>query len=218
MTNNTEKKDKLNSFSVGLGLLDYINPIFYTITTFTIARNMFGKMNLPIFILYCLGALCSLVAGFTIPTVKVLVGLGKFEFKMPVNLVFYTNAGILLSGLMLFGHVLNVKPLIMLCILALVVLGLFAILKKGGKFNTVAVLCGAAGYLMFYICMIIMNVINANIVPVCLFAAAICLFVFLVLIGIKSNLMNPKVHWVIEASNVICQFLVALGTILSFVR
>ena len=35
-------------------------------------------------------------------------------------------------------------------------------------------------------------------------------------IGIKANLKNPKVHWVIEISNVICQGLVALGTFLLF--
>ena len=35
-------------------------------------------------------------------------------------------------------------------------------------------------------------------------------------IGIKANLKNPKVHWIIEISNVICQFLVAFGTIILF--
>jgi hypothetical protein len=35
-------------------------------------------------------------------------------------------------------------------------------------------------------------------------------------IGIKADLKNPKVHWVIEISNVLCQFLVAMSTILLF--
>lgn len=35
-------------------------------------------------------------------------------------------------------------------------------------------------------------------------------------IGIKVNLKNPKVHWVIEISNVVCQLLVAIGTVFLF--
>ena len=50
-----------------------------------------------------------------------------------------------------------------------------------------------------------------------MYAIAILLFVMLCGIGIKANLKNPKVHWVIEMSNVLCQFLVAAATILLFV-
>ena len=35
-------------------------------------------------------------------------------------------------------------------------------------------------------------------------------------IGIKADLKDPKVHWVIEISNVICQFLVAAATVTLF--
>ena len=40
------------------------------------------------------------------------------------------------------------------------------------------------------------------------------LFVMLCGIGIKANLKDPKVHWVIEASNVVCQMLVAAATLI----
>jgi len=33
-------------------------------------------------------------------------------------------------------------------------------------------------------------------------------------IGIKANLKNPKTHWIIESSNILCQLLVAVGTLL----
>jgi len=42
------------------------------------------------------------------------------------------------------------------------------------------------------------------------------LFIMLCGIGIKADLKNPKVHWVIEISNVVCQGLVAVATVLLF--
>ena len=90
-------KDKFNKFSVPLGLLDYINPIFYTVTTTTIITNLEMKMGFKVF--FIIGMIISLIFGYTIPTIKILVGLGKIKFKMPVNLVFFVNFGIFISGL-----------------------------------------------------------------------------------------------------------------------
>ena len=90
MKKNIEKK--LSKFSVPLGLVDYINPIFYGITTFTIIKNMNNVMSLPSYIFFIVGAVISLIFGLTIPTVKVLVGTGKIKFKMPVNFVFFVNS------------------------------------------------------------------------------------------------------------------------------
>ena len=204
----------VGKFSVGLGLFDYINPILYGITAITIITNMHGIMSTPLFWLYVVGAVLSLAFGLTIPTVKLIVGLGKMQFKMPVNLVSYVNTGILLSGIALASHVIGIKPLT----LALVLLGFAAVIGflwyKTGKFNTVAVLIGAVGYLMIYASLITLSVRSGMILPVVLYALAICLFVFLCLVGILSNLKNAKVHWVIEISNVVCQFSVALATVI----
>lgn len=212
----TAKTDKMNSFSVALGLFDYINPIFYTVTSMTILKNMKGVMSTPIFIMFLLGAVLSLIFGFTIPTVKFIVGLGKMDFKMPVNLVFYVNTGILISGLALFFTVTKISPVVLIIILAAIVAILVSIKAKGGKFNTVAVLAGAAGYLLIYISMILYSLSVGSILSVVLYGFAICLFVFLVLVGCKADLMNPKVHWVIEITNVVCQITVAIATILAF--
>lgn len=202
----------IGKFSVALGLFDYINPIFYSITVITILVKMFGAMSTPIYALFALGAVISLIFGFSIPTVKLIVGLGKMQFKMPVNLVSFVNTGILLSGIALVSHVVGVRlptlAVILLC--AAAVIGF--LWYKTGKFNTVAVLIGAVGYLMIYASMITLSIRSGAVLPVVLYAIAICLFVFLCLVGILSNLKNAKVHWVIEISNVICQFSVALAT------
>ena len=214
MRGNENETGIIGHFSVALGLFDYINPIFYGITVITILIKLFGFMSMPTYILFAAGAVLSLIFGLSIPTVKLIVGLGKMQFRMPVNLVSFVNTGILLSGIALASHVIGIKPLT----LALVLLGFAAVIGflwyKTGKFNTVAVLIGAVGYLMIYVSLIALSVRAGVVFPIVLYALAICLFVFLCLVGILSNLKNAKVHWVIEISNVICQFSVALATVL----
>jgi hypothetical protein len=56
------------------------------------------------------------------------------------------------------------------------------------------------------------------IVPVILYGMAIGLFAMLCGIGIRADLKNPKVHWVIEGSNVLCQLFVAIATLILFSR
>lgn len=206
----------MNHFSVALGLFDYINPIFYGITAFTLAKNMHGTMQPAVFALFLIGAVISLIFGLTIPTVKLIVGLGIMQFKMPVNLVFYVNSGILLSGMMLFYTVISPKPAVFAAILLLVVCALGLLYRKTKKFNTVAVLTGAVGYLMIYATMLTLCLRTGHIPSVVLYGLAIVLFVFLCLIGIKANLKDARVHWVIEISNVLCQCSVAVATILAF--
>lgn len=205
---------KLNEFSVALGLFDFINPIFYCVTTVTILGYMFDKMNKSLFIIYVIGALLSMIFGLAIPTVKIIVGLGVMKFKMPVNLVLLVNTGIFISGMSLFANVYKVKLVIMLIIIA-IALGLFAtIYMKNKKLNTVAVLIGMVGYLMIYCSLITMAISIHKIVSIIMYAIAIILFIYLVLVGCCSDLKKAKVHWAIEISNVICQGLVAISTLL----
>ena len=208
---------RFSRFSVPLGLLDYINPILYSITMVTITRRLFSVMGHPSNVIFLIGAIISVFFGLIIPTGKVLVGLGVIKFKMPVSLVFSVNTGILISGLMLLKFVMNLQPVL----LALLILGIVAVLvlmyKKSRKVNTIAVLTGAVGYLLLYISLITQSIRKPAALPIIMYAIAILLFVMLCGIGIKANLKNPKVHWVIEISNVFCQFLVAVATILLFV-
>ena len=205
---------KLNKFSVSLGLLDYINPILYTITAITIIKNI--NMTSPYSTILIIGAIISIVFGFIIPTGKILVGLNIIKFRMPVILVLMVNIGLLLTGTMLIKHTIDLTLLFLLIILLSVACILYFIYDKNKKLNTIAVLIGAAGYLFIYTSLIIMSIIDGIILPIFLYAIAIILFVMLCGIGIKANLKNPITHWIIEISNVVCQLLVAIATVLLF--
>lgn len=210
------KKEKFNKFSVPLGLLDYINPIFYSVTIITIIKSINSLLENPYSIILIVGAVLSIIFGFIIPTGKVIVGLGIIKFKMPVSLVFLVNIGILLSSLVILKYVMNLNYIILLIIIFIVLLLLFLVYKKSKKINTIAVLTGAFGYLLVYISLITLSLRTNNILPAILYLIAIMLFIMLCGIGIKSNLKDPKVHWKIEITNVICQGLVMIATIMLF--
>lgn len=209
-------KEKLNKFSVPLGLLDYVNPILYTITMITIISYNYSLMETPCNIIFLIGAIISIFFGFIIPTGKVIVGLGIIKFRMPVSLVFCVNSGILLSGLMLLKYIMNMSLSMLIIIVAFIITTLIFMYMKSKKINTIAVLTGAFGYLLIYISLITFSIKNNMIIPIILCAMAILLFIMLCGIGIKADLKKPKIHWVIEISNVICQFLVAIATIILF--
>ena len=211
-------KKKFESFSVPLGLLDYGNPVFYTVTMVTILKNMYGVMDRPFNVILLIGAIISIFFGLVIPTGKVIVGLGLIEFKMPVSLVACVNTGILISGLMMLRHVLELSLPALLIILLLAAAALYLIYKKSKNFNTIAVMTGAIGYMLLYVSLIILSIEKDIFLPILFYVLAIFFFFMLCGIGIKADLKNPKVHWVIEVSNVMCQFLVAVGTVILFTR
>ena len=207
---------RFHKFSVPLGLLDYINPILYAITIITIIQHTRALMAKPFGVCLVVGAVISIFFGLIIPTGKVLVGLGVIRFVMPVSLVFCVNTGILLSGLALFQYVRKLDPAVLLLLFILIAALLIYIYFKSKRINSVAVLTGAAGYLLIYTSLITLSIRKGAGLSMFLYAAAICLFVMLCGIGIKANLKDPRVHWVIEISNVLCQLLVAVATVLLF--
>ena len=209
-------KKKFESFSVPLGLLDYGNPVFYTVTMVTILKNMYGVMDRPFNVILLMGAIISIFFGLVIPTGKVIIGLGLIEFRMPVSLVACVNTGILISGLMMLRHVLELSLPALLIILLVAAAALYLIYTKSKKFNTVAVMTGAIGYMLLYVSLIILSIEKDIFLPILFYVLAIFFFFMLCGIGIKADLKNPKVHWVIEVSNVMCQFLVAVGTVILF--
>ena len=173
-------------------------------------------MNPPYSRILLAGAVISIFFGLIIPTGKVLVGLGIIRFRMPVSLVFCVNTGILLSGLMMITTVLNLQPAVLILLAAVILAALAGIYSRSREINTIAVLTGAAGYLLLYFSLITLSLQKHTALPVVLYALAIVLFVMLCGIGIKADLKNPKVHWVIEISNVLCQFFVAAATVILF--
>ena len=107
--------------------------------------------------------------------------------------------------------------LILLLIISLIIIFLlFMVYKKSKKINTIAVLTGAFGYLLIYVSLIILSIRTGILLPTLFYLFAIILFLILCGIGIKANLKAPKVHWKIEVLNVLCQGLVAIGTLILF--
>ena len=211
--NATNPKD---DFSVALGLTDYGNPICYTITSVVIAMNLNKIMPAPYSWIYLLGVIVSLVFGFAIPTVKILVGMGKMKFSLPTGLVFYVNAGLMVSGLMLFKNMIPVSLPVLACVTAASVLFLYAMYKKVGKFNPIAIMTGAVVYLFIYSSLITQSVRTANWLALVFYGIAVACYLFLIGLGLKADLMDARVHWILELTNICCQASVAVGTVLLF--
>ena len=117
---------------------------------------------------------------------------------------------------MLLRYVMDMSTAAICVLIAVIVLLLTMIYAKSRKINSIAVLTGAAGYLMLYTSLITLSVRAGIRITIVMYAAAILLFIMLCGIGIRADLKNPKVHWVIEISNVVCQGLVAAATVLLF--
>lgn len=209
-------KNSKDNFSVALGLTDYVNPIMYLITCCVLIKNIDSIMSLPWSIFYIIGAIFSLIFGFTIPTLKLLIGLGKMKFKLPVNLVFYVNSGIFLSGITLVKVIFNINLWLFILIILFAFLFLLFIYFRTKNFNNIAVLMGAIGYMLIYISLIFKSISLELIIPIILYAIAIMFYLFLIGIGLKADLNDARVHWVLEISNIICQTCVAIGTIFLF--
>ena len=196
------------------GLVIYFAVNFITAY---IVNSFKDQLSITVYnIILIVGAIISILFGFIIPTGKVIVGLGLIKFKMPVSLVFSVNTGILLSGLMLFKNIFDINIINLLIIIGIIIALMILIYLKSKKFNTIAVLIGMIGYLLLYISLITLSIKLRLIYPIIFYAIAIILFFILVCIGIKADLKNPKVHWIIESCNVLCQFLVMLGTLILF--
>lgn len=210
MANQDEIKGK---FSVALGLTDYVNPILYALTCLIIITNRDKILSQPWTVVYIIGAALSIVFGLAIPTVKLLVGLGKMAFKLPVAFVVCVNCGIFLSGAALLACVFSLGPWVPVVILLAAAALLAGVYVMTGKFNHVAVLIGAAGYLMIYISLIAFSLRFNLVTPVLMYSLAILLYLMLIGIGLKGDLKNARVHWVIEISNILCQAMVAFGTL-----
>ena len=62
MTENAKKKSE--NFSVALGLTDYINPVFYTISSLLILKNMKEMMSAMDWRICLIGVIVSLIGGY----------------------------------------------------------------------------------------------------------------------------------------------------------
>lgn len=210
--NKTESQKK--GFNVALGLIDFLNPVCYSINTFLIFAGVKAIMKPVQFWAYLVGIVISLVLGLIIPTGKLLVGLGKIEFKLPYFMFFVVNFGIMLTGVALFSVVASAKTLI-ICLIAIlvIILGIWAATKK---FNSAIMFTGTLGYTLIYAALVMFALKAGLIIPVILFALCWCLMIGVIIFSMSADLTNPKNHWPIEGGNIACQFVLMVGLILLF--
>jgi len=201
--------EQLTTFSVLLGLTDYVNPIFYTFFFITMMKGLKEKSNPTMFNIFRVGAIISLVGGYFIPTGKVIVGLGLFDFVMPVPVVHLVNTGFLISGVTLFLMCRNKTykdlPVVEDILLAVAYVAAFVAICVFSKYNTAAVLTGVVGIVLIYVSMVIMSIRSHKVLPMILAILSFFLTFFLAGVGTKADLYSPAVHWVIELTNIVCQ-------------
>lgn len=207
---NSQKK----GFSVALGIVDFVNPITYSINTFLIAGGLRTAMSTPQWTVFLCGIILSLFIGIVIPVCKLLVGLGKIEFRLPVGLFLACNLGIFLTGAALLSIVAKTGVFITI-ISVLAVLIIFAGIASK-KLNTSVMLMGLTGYTMIYVCMACYAIVNGAWISMALFALACLTMYGIIVFSMKADLSDPKNHWWIEGLNISCQIIFAIGLIILF--
>ena len=210
--NKTDSQKK--GFSVALGLVDYVNPLTYSINTFLILSGVRHLMNPVQFWAYLIGIIISLIIGIVIPTRKLLVGLGKIEFRLPYALFFIVNLGIMVTGVALFGTVAGTKALLIaLAVILAIILGLWA---KTKRFNSAIMFTGTLGYTLIYISLVMLSLRAGKILPMILFILCWCIMMGIIVMSMKVDLTNPKWHWPIEGGNISCRIILMIGLIILF--
>ena len=210
--NKTDSQKK--GFNVALGLVDYVNPLTYSINTFLILSGARHLMNPVQFWGYLIGIIISLIIGIVIPTGKLLVGMGKIEFRLPYALFFIVNLGIMLTGVSLFAAVAGTKALIIALVIILVIIfGLWAMTKK---FNSAIMFTGTLGYTLIYISLILLALRAGKILPMIMFILCWCIMMGIIVMSMKVDLTTPRWHWPIEGGNIGTQIILMIGLIVLF--
>ena len=222
---NKEEKDldkkKENGFSIWRGLMDFLNPIIYTLFFVTLVKGLRARNADPGMIKVLIaGAILSMAAGFIIAIGKTIVGLGLIDFTLPVPLFYATDIGFLISGVTLLmihkgqtyaGLPLWVKILVPLAFIALSV---FICVKQGA--NAGAQLTAAIGTFLIYGTMIAMAVKDRNWLAMALAIVPILTTAALIPYSARVDLTDPKTHWVIEPTNIAGQLALWLSAVLLF--
>ena len=214
MEENKKTESQKKGFSVALGLIDYLNPVCYSINTFLIFAGVKKLMNPVQLWTYLIGIIISLILGLVIPTGKLLVGLGKIEFRLPFFMFFVVNAGIMLTGASLFS--VPVKPAVLIGALVAALAIILFMWYKTKRFNSAIMFTGTLGYTMIYAALIIFAVKAGLILPVILFALCWCIMIGIIVLSMKVDLTNPKWHWPIEGGNISCQIILMIGLLILF--
>ncbi len=197
----------MNEFSVLLGIVDYFNPLIYFSFLICVVRHIKGKIKKSHYIVFLIGAVMTICAGVIIPTLKIVVGLGKAEFSLPVGIVAIANIGIFLTGVSFFLTTLkrNYSKKMYGAVGAPVF-----------NLNTFIVFFGAVGLIMTYVAMIRLAILKKHKLAILFVVVSIICTMFLCGVATVADLESPLVHWVIQLTNILAQSCLLTSAILVF--
>ncbi len=199
----------MNEFNLALGLLDYLVPIIYFAFGIVAFKFIKRRVKPGFYVLYLIFTILSCIAGLTMPTVKVLIGLKLMPEAVPADKilllgVFIVNASILCSGTVLLlstyrlalnWTLFSFSPIFFLPLLA----------KTSSNINMIAVMLGLIGYILIFISIIRFCKKYSINTPLIFVGLSCLLLVFLASVGIFADVYQAYVHWIIEITNILAQ-------------
>lgn len=201
---------KLNLAFLPLGIMDFLNPIVYTLFFVQLTKGLKEKKtDEGLMKALRVGAIISLASGYIIATGKTLVGFGLFDFELPVPLFWATGVGFVLSGLSLlfiykrkkFAEIAAwLKVLVLVVLLALTVAVVFVLDPAAGNSITQGVT--AIGTFILYGTMIAFAARDKNKLALILAIVPILTTAGLIPYSASVDLTDPATHWVIEPTNI----------------
>lgn len=203
----------MNEFSLWLGLLDYGNPIAYTLLFTFLLKTIKSKLSKEDVVILTFGAVMSLFGGFFIPTGKCIVGLKFHDWIMPSEIVCMVNVGFFIAGTTLVKSLKDRKwetknyVLYFLLVVLTIYLPFFiALINPAFKKVVVANVVGLIGMVCIYIYISVESLRKKKVFPMVLVIVSFLLSTALSGIGSQMDLDNALVHWLIEALAVTCHF------------
>lgn len=208
-------------FSIGLGLLDCINPILYTLFFINIIKGLTAKKaDEDMIKVLKTGAAMSLTAGYMIAFGKVLVGFNLFSFFLPIPLLYIVDTGFLVTGVTLFliykKKTYKTLPSVIKISVPVAFAAAFIFTCISGGANAGAELIAATGAILTYATVAAMAAKEKKRLPMVLALAPIITTALLVPYSMSVNLNEAAPHWVIEAVNIAGLALLYLGSVLLF--
>ena len=207
----------MNEFNLALGLLDYCVPIIYGTFTFFMIRLLMNKTSKVIFISYCIGAIISLMAGLTVPTIKCLLGTkvlmdADLIISILSTCVFLTNIGILISGTSLY---LSTREKFHSTYVASFA---FPIVMLAFKPTNIAIVIGIIGIILIYISIVKIGLKTKYKLPFIFVGISLVLIISLGVIGMACDTLQASTHWAIEIINICSQSALMTSGILTYLH
>lgn len=204
---------QLNLDFLPLGIMDFLNPIVYTLFFVELMKGLKEKnTDEGLMKVLRVGAIISLASGYIIATGKTLVGFGLFDFELPVPLFWATGVGFVLSGLALLfiykkktfaGIAMWLKIAVLVILGGLTIAIVFVLDAETGNSITQGVT--AIGTFVLYGTMIAFAARDKNKLALILAIVPILTTAGLIPYSASVDLTDPATHWVIEPTNIVGQ-------------